>query len=83
MSLFAWRMYEYRHRIQIRLMRQRGQALPPQVYSLGILLNMIQRRFGPPPESVAERIRTASEPQLSSWALNILDADALDDVFRE
>jgi len=39
LSLFAWRMYEYRHRIQIRLMRQRGQVLPPQVYSLGILLN--------------------------------------------
>ncbi len=39
LSLFVWRMYDYRHRIQIRLMRQRGQALPPQVYSLGILLN--------------------------------------------
>jgi hypothetical protein len=39
LTLFSWRMYEYRHRIQTRLMRQRGQTLPPQVYSLGILLN--------------------------------------------
>ena len=39
LTLFAWRMYEYRHRIQIRLMRQRGLALPPPVYSLGILLD--------------------------------------------
>ncbi len=48
-----------------------------------LLLNMIQRRFGAPPAAVVERIRTpAPEPHLSSWALNILDADALDDVFR-
>ncbi len=39
LRLFAWRMYEYRHRIQARAMRQRGLALPPPVYSLGILLD--------------------------------------------
>lgn len=39
LSLFAWRMYEYRHRIQTRLMRQSDLALPPPVYSLGILLD--------------------------------------------
>ncbi len=39
LRLFSWRMYEYRHRIQVRLMRQRGLDLPPAVYSLGILLD--------------------------------------------
>ncbi len=39
LRLFAWRMHEYRYRIQARIMRQRGLALPPPVYSLGILLD--------------------------------------------
>jgi len=39
LRLFSWRMYEYRHRIQVRLMRQRRLDLPPHVYSLGILLD--------------------------------------------
>ena len=38
LRLFSWRMYEYRHRIQVRIMRQRQLDLPPTVYSLGILL---------------------------------------------
>ncbi len=39
LRLFAWRMHEYRYRIQARIMRQRGLVLPPPVYSLGILLD--------------------------------------------
>ncbi|MFC4298630.1 DUF4351 domain-containing protein [Castellaniella hirudinis] len=35
---FAWRMYEYRHRTQARIMQQRSLDLPPPVYSLGVLL---------------------------------------------
>lgn len=35
---FAWRMYEYRHRIQARIMQQRDRNLPPTIYSLGVLL---------------------------------------------
>src|SRR5690606_11705208 len=39
LRLFSWRMYEYRHRIQVRFMRQQALDLPPPVYSLGILLD--------------------------------------------
>src|SRR5690606_31367834 len=35
---FSWRMYEYRHRIQVRIMQQRDLDLPPLIYSLGVLL---------------------------------------------
>ena len=34
LRLFSWRMYEYRHRIQVRIMRQRQLDLPPTVYAV-------------------------------------------------
>ncbi|WP_417277378.1 Rpn family recombination-promoting nuclease/putative transposase [Castellaniella sp.] len=47
-----------------------------------LLLNMIQRRFGPVPDDVTQRIRAAQASQLETWSLNLLDAAVLDDVFR-
>lgn len=44
---------------------------------------MIQRRFGPISDAVTQRIRTAQAPQLEIWSLNLLDASALEDVFRD
>ena len=38
LRIFAWRMYEYRHRIQGRIMAQHDLELPPPIYSLGVLL---------------------------------------------
>jgi len=38
LRIFGWRMYEYRHRIQARAMRQQDLELPPPIYSLGVLL---------------------------------------------
>ncbi len=38
LKTFAWRLYEYRFRIQSRIMQQRQLTLPPKIYSLGILL---------------------------------------------
>lgn len=46
------------------------------------LINQVQRRFGPLPDDVTQRIRTASISQLETWSLNILDAANLEDVFR-
>jgi hypothetical protein len=54
---------------------QRGQA--------ELLLRQVQRRFGALPDEVSQRIRTAAGPQLELWALNILDAATLEDVFRD
>ncbi len=48
-----------------------------------LLLGMIQRRFGPASDAVTHRVRMAQLRQLSAWSLNILDAEALEDVFRD
>ena len=48
-----------------------------------LLLRQIERRFGSMPDAVIERIRSASAAQLETWALNVLDAAALEDVFRD
>ncbi|WP_322995545.1 DUF4351 domain-containing protein [Castellaniella sp.] len=46
------------------------------------LLRLVQRRFGPQPDDINQRIRTATAAQLETWSLNFVDATELDDVFR-
>ena len=46
-----------------------------------LLERQIQRRFGPLPAAVAERLGRASVDDLEAWADNVLDADTLDGVF--
>ena len=46
-----------------------------------VLERQIQRRFGPLPAAVAERLGRASADDLAAWADNVLDADTLDGVF--
>jgi len=46
-----------------------------------LLERQLARRFGPVPESVRQRLAAASESELEAWALNVLDASALDAVF--
>lgn len=48
----------------------------------GMLLGMIQRRFGPVADDITQRVYAASSEQLELWALNFVDATTLDDVFR-
>jgi hypothetical protein len=46
------------------------------------LLNvLVRQRFGPVPPEIEARIRGARPDQLEQWALQILDARCLDDVF--
>ncbi len=47
-----------------------------------LLLRQVQRRFGAVDADVAQRIRAAGMEDLETWSLNILDAAALEDVFR-
>jgi len=54
--------------------QQTGQA--------DLLISQITRRFGPQPQATLSRIRQASPGQLETWALNVLDADDIDGVFR-
>ncbi|WP_298016941.1 DUF4351 domain-containing protein [uncultured Castellaniella sp.] len=47
-----------------------------------LLLGMVQRRFGPLSDDTVQRILSAKASELETWSLNILDASALEDVFR-
>ncbi len=47
-----------------------------------VLARLLRRRFGGLPPEAAERLRRAPEPELRTWADNVLDAETLDDVFR-
>jgi len=63
--------------------KQEGIQIGLQKGHADLLLRQIERRFGPQPAAVTERIRAAPESQLSQWALNILDAETLGEVFGD
>ena len=46
-----------------------------------LLKLLIQQRFGPLPEAVDARLQTAAPEQLDAWALQVLDAASLEEVF--
>ncbi|WP_287639740.1 Rpn family recombination-promoting nuclease/putative transposase [Accumulibacter sp.] len=46
-----------------------------------LLAHLLERRFGPLPAAVAERLGEASESELEAWAEALLTADSLDGVF--
>nr|WP_242464409.1 DUF4351 domain-containing protein [Thiococcus pfennigii] len=47
-----------------------------------LLRLLIQQRFGAPPPEVEARLQGATLEQLEHWALRVLDAATLDEVFR-
>ena len=53
--------------------RQEGEAT--------LLQSLLARRFGTLPDAVHARLAGATVEQLESWALKILDAKSLDEVF--
>jgi hypothetical protein len=46
-----------------------------------LLMRLLEERFGPMPEPQAKRVQSAAPEQLETWALRLLDAASLDDVF--
>lgn len=53
---------------------QIGQAI--------VLKRLLMRRFGALDPAMHVRIDAATPTQLETWSLNVLDAQALDDVFQ-
>ena len=47
-----------------------------------VLVRLIERKFGPPTESVRERISGADPETLLRWSERILTADTLDAVLH-
>ena len=48
-----------------------------------MLAKQLQKRFGDLPSNILEKINDASEQELQTWGLNLLDAKSLDEVFKE
>ena len=48
-----------------------------------MLMELFAARFGPVPADVSGRLMTADEEALSRYALRVLTAPTLEDVFRE
>jgi hypothetical protein len=48
-----------------------------------MLAALLGKRFGPLNPDVAARLAHANVTQLSKWVLNFVDADSVDQVFRD
>lgn len=46
-----------------------------------LLERLLARRFGPLPDATAQRLRDASDAELETWAVKLLDATTLEEVF--
>jgi predicted transposase/invertase (TIGR01784 family) len=62
--------------------RQQGWQLGRQEGEAAVLLRQIERKFGPPAESVRARIAAADADTLLLWSERILTADFLEAVLR-
>lgn len=49
--------------------------------SASVVLRLLTRRFGPLPDGVEQRVRTAGSEDLDRWADRLLDAATIDEVF--
>jgi hypothetical protein len=59
-----------------------GEELGEQRGEAKMLLRQIERKFGPPSETVRHRITEADSETLLAWSERILDARSLDEVLH-
>jgi predicted transposase YdaD len=62
---------------------QKGLQEGRQEGGAKVLVALLNKRFGVLDPAVAARLANADVEQLSSWALNFVDAQSLDEVFRD
>jgi hypothetical protein len=62
-------------------LRAEGEARGEARASAVLLRNMLVAKFGPLPAWVLDAIDAAEVDQLQDWALRLVTADRLDDVF--
>ncbi|WP_291991140.1 DUF4351 domain-containing protein [Candidatus Accumulibacter sp. ACC007] len=60
---------------------QKGEQKGMQKGEATLLQSLLARRFGALPDAIRARLANATVEQLESWALKILDAKSLDEVF--
>jgi predicted transposase YdaD len=61
--------------------RQEGRQEGAVAGRCQLLARQLEARFGPLPESMLQQLASASVPQLDGWAIRLLDASSLADVF--
>ncbi|MFT0533916.1 DUF4351 domain-containing protein [Castellaniella hirudinis] len=66
-----------------RVYTQQGLKMGIEQGQANLLLRLVERRFGAQADDIHEKIRSANSAQLEAWSLNILDAQVLDDVFKD
>ena len=62
--------------------RLKGEAQGEVKGAAVMLERQLERRFGPLPAWTIDRLHNAGRTALESWALRLLDAATLDEVFR-
>ncbi|WP_256369627.1 MULTISPECIES: DUF4351 domain-containing protein [unclassified Pigmentiphaga] len=48
-----------------------------------LLERLLARRFGPLPDATIQRLRDASDADLETWSVSVLDAATLAEVFGD
>lgn len=66
-----------------RQWKQEGRQEGRQEGENALLRKLLERRFGALPAWVDECLAKAGPAQLETWGLELLEAKALEDVFRE
>ena len=59
-----------------------GEQRGKQLGEATMLLRLIERKFGPPSETVRERVTQANPEILLEWSERILEAQTLDEVLH-
>ena len=63
--------------------REEGRQEGWQEGEASLLRKLLERRFGALPAWVYDKLAQAAPEQLETWAIEILDAARLEDVFRD
>ena len=82
------RRWGYKERMEGRtegLEEGKEQGLAEGLFQaqIALLSNQLQKKFGLLPISIQQRITTASYEQREAWALQLLDAQSLEELFGE
>ncbi len=62
--------------------RQEGKQQGARDEAMTMLTRLLERRFGPLPETVIARLHAADLATLEDWGLRLLDAGVLEEVFQ-
>ena len=62
---------------------ERGREQGRRQGESALLERILARRFGPLPDATIQRLRDASDADLETWSVNVLDAATLAEVFGE